>query len=265
MHITSLRREDADELESTRHGAQLSGSVGGWTGLRHAAAPLFDGANSPQAIAMHAFLLGLVGGVGVAAVVWTGAWTFGWYLLALASFHFLEFWVTALYNGRKLTIDSFLINHSTEYTVAHATTILEFWVEWWFFSGRTDGWVSKDGLGWAPVLGLVLTLSGQLLRSWSMAVAGSNFDHYVQTSRVPGHRLVTQGPYHLLRHPSYTGFLMWSVGTQLLLTNPVCEVIHTMVVLYFFHRRVREEERHLIRFFGNDYLLYRKRTWSGVL
>lgn len=223
-----------------------------------------DGANSPQAIAIHAFGLGIAFGLGGAIVWWCEARFFGCYLLALASFHFLEYWITAMYNGRKLTIDSFLINHSTEYTVAHATTILEFWVERLWFSNPEE-WVTKAEMGWYPVVGLILTLFGQFLRSWSMAVAGSNFDHYVQTSRVPGHRLVTQGPYHFFRHPSYTGFLLWSMGTQLLLTNPVCGVVHTLAVLYFFHRRVREEERHLIRFFGNDYILYKKRTWSGVL
>ena len=33
-----------------------------------------------------------------------------------------------------------------------------------------------------------------------------------------------------VRHPGYLGFFMWCVGTQLLLVNPVCCVVFTLVV-----------------------------------
>lgn len=33
-----------------------------------------------------------------------------------------------------------------------------------------------------------------------------------------------------MRHPGYLGFFLWCVGTQLLLVNPVCCVVFTLVV-----------------------------------
>lgn len=33
-----------------------------------------------------------------------------------------------------------------------------------------------------------------------------------------------------IRHPGYLGFLVWCVGTQLLLVNPVCCVVFALVV-----------------------------------
>ena len=33
-----------------------------------------------------------------------------------------------------------------------------------------------------------------------------------------------------IRHPGYLGFLLWCVGTQMLLVNPVCCIIFTIVV-----------------------------------
>ena len=33
-----------------------------------------------------------------------------------------------------------------------------------------------------------------------------------------------------IRHPGYLGFLVWCVGTQLLLVNPVCCMVFALVV-----------------------------------
>ncbi len=33
-----------------------------------------------------------------------------------------------------------------------------------------------------------------------------------------------------IRHPGYLGFLVWCVGTQLLLVNPICCVVFALVV-----------------------------------
>ena len=38
------------------------------------------------------------------------------------------------------------------------------------------------------------------------------------------HVLVTSGIYSLVRHPGYFGWFWWSVGTQILMFNPICAV-----------------------------------------
>lgn len=40
------------------------------------------------------------------------------------------------------------------------------------------------------------------------------------------------------RHPSYFGFFIWSIGTQVLLINPVCTVGYTVVTWRFFRDRI---------------------------
>ncbi len=44
-------------------------------------------------------------------------------------------------------------------------------------------------------------------------------------------------PHSVLRHPSYFGWFYWSVGTQILLGNPVCSVLYTYAAWSFFHKR----------------------------
>ena len=43
----------------------------------------------------------------------------------------------------------------------------------------------------------------------------------LQSTKREDHRLVTDGVYAWFRPPSYVGWLYWSVGTQLILCNPV--------------------------------------------
>ena len=62
--------------------------------------------------------------------------------------------------------------------------------------------------------GLVLVIAGEIIRKASMFTAKTNFNHYVQYVKQQGHELVTTGVYSFCRHPSYVGWFLWSIGTQ---------------------------------------------------
>lgn len=66
-----------------------------------------------------------------------------------------------------------------------------------------------------------------------------------------------------MRHPSYTGFFLWSLGTQLVLGNPVCLAGFYHILNNFFQERIRYEEETLSRFFAAEYTRYKASTWSG--
>ena len=68
----------------------------------------------------------------------------------------------------------------------------------------------------------------------------------------------------LYRHPSYVGWFLWSVGTQVLLKNPLCCLAYSVVSWRFFRERIFEEEHTLINFFGDDYLEYQERVGTGL-
>lgn len=53
--------------------------------------------------------------------------------------------------------------------------------------------------------------------------------------------MVTSGMYTYLRHPGYFGWFLWSVGTQVLLCNPICAVAFAVVVrcTLFWRNRAR--------------------------
>lgn len=132
-------------------------------------------------------------------------------------------------------------------------------------------------------LGVLVIVSGQVLRTLAMWTASVHFSHQIRTERVQQHRLITTGIYRQvqfqtndllstertnyshLRHPSYTGFILFALGTQILLQNAISFFLFCFMLRAFFQDRVEHEESLLIAFFGNDYRNYMKRTWRGIL
>ena len=209
-------------------------------------------------IAFISHSLGLVFSLGalVAASDYSFSY-FGCYMMGISFFHFSEYVTQAIFNPSTLSLDSFLINHSWEYGVAAVASWVEFWIEYYFFPGmktyRLVCWV-----------GLLLVVVGETLRKVAMFTAGSNFTHQVQYRKRPNHTLVTTGVYFYCRHPSYVGWFYWSVGTQLLLCNPLCSVGYAVASWLFFNERIVDEEELLIHFFGDDYIQYQSRVGTGI-
>lgn len=182
---------------------------------------------------------------------------FGNYLMCLSFFHLSEFVTTALYNQSEVSTDSFLINHSWEYGLAMLVSWLEFSIE-----AFCVPWL-KTNL-YVRFFGLFLVMFGETFRKLAMYTAGTNFNHYVQDRRKTDHVLVKTGVYSFVRHPSYFGWFYWSIGTQILLANPVCTLLYAVSSWKFFKTRISYEEFHLIKFFGKEYIDFQKRVPTGI-
>lgn len=128
-------------------------------------------------------------------------------MAVLAAFHYSEFLAIAWANPATLSIDSFVLNHSIAYGVAACLSWIEFFVErYYFHEMKLPTFVSY--------IGLILCISGEILRKIAMCTAKHNFNHCVQSEKSDNHQLVTHGVYSVCRHPSYVGWFYWSLGTQ---------------------------------------------------
>lgn len=113
-------------------------------------------------------------------------------------------------------------------------------LHWILFLPSVD-FVSPNNCRWKQNqfvirLGLFVTLIGIVLRAGAEIQMGSNFTHLIRTEHVNSHELVTSGIYSLFRHPSYTGWFYYCVGSELILCNPICVLISALVnwgLLYF--------------------------------
>ena len=63
-----------------------------------------------------------------------------------------------------------------------------------------------------------------------------------------------------MRHPSYFGWTLWAVGTQVMLANPICIVAFAVASILFFRDRIPPEEELLVKFFGQAYINYALKT-----
>lgn len=198
-----------------------------------------------------AALLGGVFGVGAAVALGDHEHSnLGLYMLSLSTFHFSEYITTALFNYHKLSYDSFLLNHSKEYHIAAVASWVEYALRRYFFPHLQ--------LPYLTAVGVVLAVSGDLLRKAAMFTARSNFSHQIVTEHEEKHKLVTAGVYRISRHPSYLGWLLWSVGTQALLNNPLCLVAYAFAAIAFFRNRIPFEEELLLDFFKEEYEQYQR-------
>lgn len=152
---------------------------------------------------------------------------------------------------------AFLLDHSTEYLMAVLAALVEFVLELFMFP-RLKSWLCTFKL-----IGLGIALGGQAIRTLAMVEAGDNFSHHIAEKKAPGHRLVTTGVYKYMRHPAYTGFFFWCLGSQLVLGNVACLGLFYKVLTGFFQERIKYEEETLVKFFGSEYPKYKSMTWSG--
>jgi protein-S-isoprenylcysteine O-methyltransferase len=114
----------------------------------------------------------------------------------------------------------------------------------------------------API-GCALVLIGEATRKTAWLTARVAFTHRIQVVRRPGHDLVTHGIYSICRHPAYLGWMVWAVGTQVLIANPISAVVFAVTTWKFFSVRIPYEDTHLERLFGTQFVEYKKKvpTW----
>jgi len=127
------------------------------------------------------------------------------------------------------------------------------------YTDRKDIWVlDGDTVRW---IGAALLVVGGTVRLWPVFVLGKRFSGLVAIQ--PGHTLVTTGIYGLVRNPSYVGLLMTSFAWGLAFRSAV-GVILTALMIPAIVARINSEERLLLSQFGDEYEVYRRRTWRLV-
>jgi protein-S-isoprenylcysteine O-methyltransferase Ste14 len=122
--------------------------------------------------------------------------------------------------------------------------------EFWTFGGNAVRW-----------LGVALFCVGGALRLWPVFILGHRFSGLVAIQ--PGHALVTTGIYGVIRHPSYLGLLVNSLGWALAFRSSV-GVLLTALTIVPLAARIRAEETLLQSQFGGEYEAYRAHTWRMI-
>jgi protein-S-isoprenylcysteine O-methyltransferase Ste14 len=105
--------------------------------------------------------------------------------------------------------------------------------------------------------GLFVFTAGVLIRVWAYMYLGRLFSVFLTIQE--GHRLLTDNIYAIVRHPSYTGLLVRSLGWTLVFRS-LFGLLACCALAIFIVRRIRHEERVLASEFGESWESYRRRT-----
>ena len=110
---------------------------------------------------------------------------------------------------------------------------------------------------WLRALGAVLLLAGTAFTLWARAVLGTMWSGAVVAKEE--HKLRTDGPYQITRHPIYTGMLGMLAGSALLagLGHWLPALVLGVVVILV---KLRLEERLMTETFPDEYEEYRRRV-----
>jgi protein-S-isoprenylcysteine O-methyltransferase len=108
------------------------------------------------------------------------------------------------------------------------------------------------------ILALVFLLGGMAWRAWAIITLGRFFTTNVAVRT--GHKVIRQGPYRWMRHPSYTGGLTSFFGLGLAFANwlSLAILMISLVIVYIY--RMNVEEKTLITALGDEYLEYSRHT-----
>ena len=175
------------------------------------------------------------------------------YYISLVIYHYAEYLSVLFYHFDNCSWHSFLIDQSKQWIYTTSFSFLEYYIENFFFH-KFKSFILFT------MIGIICLIIGQYFRIAALFTGKVSFTHLISYKKKKEHVLVTHGIYSISRHPSYFGFFLWSVSTQILCMNPICIIAYFIVLFKFFKERILIEEPYLITFFGQDYIDYKRKV-----
>jgi protein-S-isoprenylcysteine O-methyltransferase Ste14 len=119
----------------------------------------------------------------------------------------------------------------------------------------SDGLIAKNI--WIIIQGL-----GFVISVWGVfAMKIGNFN--VQPEVKPTAKLVTNGPYKIIRNPMYVGLILF-FGTSVLYNFSYFRLFVFTLLVFVFLEKINLEEQFLTEFFNEKYAIYKKNTYRLI-
>jgi protein-S-isoprenylcysteine O-methyltransferase Ste14 len=111
------------------------------------------------------------------------------------------------------------------------------------------------------LVGVVAYAFGFVLSALAVAALGRQFS--IEVTIQENHRLITTGPYRLLRHPRYAGIVAFFFGIGFVFRSGVSLLLAACVAAVLLWR-IHDEERLMDNEFGLEWQRYASKTWRLV-
>ena len=116
---------------------------------------------------------------------------------------------------------------------------------------------SRYNLTAFEIAGAIFLLGGLGLYVIARRALGELFSEVVRI--IPEHKLVTTGPYRLIRHPIYLGEIFFGLSIPMILGSLYGFIIMLAPIPMLIYR-IRIEEKTFVSRFGQEYLDYASKT-----
>lgn len=117
----------------------------------------------------------------------------------------------------------------------------------------------SDGL--FQMIGSFIILCGVGLRAHGKIILGRHFSHSLRV--LVDHELVKDGAFKYIRHPAYLGTLLIVTGFAFYTSVYAALIIFFMALLLIL-KRVHEEEKMLVDYFGANYIQYQLDSFKVI-
>jgi protein-S-isoprenylcysteine O-methyltransferase Ste14 len=113
---------------------------------------------------------------------------------------------------------------------------------------------------WAPsptwsTVALVFVIVGAAFAVWARVTIGTNWSGVVTVKE--NHELIQRGPYHLVRHPIYSGLLLMGLASAVAYDEPYGFAVLGIAIVVFVPKMMLEEKL-MTEQFPDQYPQYRK-------
>ena len=118
---------------------------------------------------------------------------------------------------------------------------------------------------WTEAISVGLVILGSILFVWARRTLGRHYSGHVSVKKEQ--KLVQSGPYRIIRHPAYAGYLFMALGLALGYSSLLGFVSTLLILLPAAVYRIRVEDRLLAEHFGTqfeEYVRKKKRLLPGI-
>jgi protein-S-isoprenylcysteine O-methyltransferase Ste14 len=175
-------------------------------------------------------------------------------IIASTIWIFAEVYLVLRDNSRgkgKTTIDRRTRNYNfISLIIAISCAALISWIPLFQFNRRGSSIVFWTGI--------IIIVLGLFLRYWSILILGKYFRTTVEVEE--SQKIVQKGPYKWIRHPSYSGIIMFCIGYGLAVQNWLSLIIAVSLPTIALLYRIKIEEEALVKGIGTEYEVYQKKT-----
>jgi len=116
----------------------------------------------------------------------------------------------------------------------------------------------NNSLLFPTIIGTLLALTGFVLRHVSIHILGKYFRTTVEIDE--DQPIIQTGPYRFVRHPSYSGIILFFTGYGVLSQNWLCLASCIILPIAALSYRIKVEERALVDELGSKYVDYIAKT-----